>query len=252
MRQLVKYFNSVTPWPPIPPGPLVAVADAMFEWMGHRPYTLYVVLLKTPTADQAVLTCPILLPGKERLVGGWDVVFNRLPQEVKNRIVALVCDGHTGLIALAHHYHWKIQRCHVHLRLRVENYATTGRFNRSGGVGTELQQLIGPILLSHDEQMVADGMRILQERLKSIQSNALRHVISGFLKHHQDYRTYIQQPTLHLPSTTNAIESLNSLARELQHLARGFRTPESLLSWMEAFMKYKKVVTCRGTKNQPN
>ena len=82
-------------------------------------------------------------------------------------------------------------------------------------------------------------------------SRVLRSVLSGFLTHYRDYRTYLVYPELYLPRTSNTAESLIGMIRSLCYRARGFRTIHALRAWIEALIKHRRTVRCNGV-HQPN
>ena len=65
----------------------------------------------------------------------------------------------------------------------------------------------------------------------------------------RDIRTYLQHPELHLPTTTNTIESMNKLIRKQ---CRCLKTPQSLQRWATAFIRMRPTITCNGHIFQQN
>ena len=106
-------------------GCLIAVADAIWYRVAGQKHTIYVILLRPIQSSRAVVCPPLILPGHEDYLS-WQQAFDNLPSKFKTRILALICDGGTGLILAARSRGWLIQRCHFHLISAVQNYLTTG------------------------------------------------------------------------------------------------------------------------------
>ena len=252
LRKTLKIFVDKTPWPPIPRGKLILVADALIEILRQRVWTIYFVLARPRDSNQAVILPPVLAAGTENSQGGWEKAFQKLPLGLKRNVLALICDGATTLVSCAKKQNWKIQRCHFHLRWRIANYVRLGPLSRHLKTGQEMVKLVEIILTSHDVKLVKRTVRELSRFRKTIASQGLKRVLSGLVKHYRDYRVYLDHPELNLPLTTNSVESLISQIRKLQYRARGFSSPESLFSWVVAFCKCQGWITCNGNKNQPN
>lgn len=250
LRIVLKKFNEETPWPEVPDGPLIVIADGLLQPFQGEMYTLYVILVRSISGNQAIILPPYLRSGGEVALG-WREAFAQLPSGILSRVEALVCDGHGGLVYLAKDHLWLLQRCHFHLLARIAHNASLGPLNKNKGLGKKVKNLVGVILYDINEFSVILALEALKKLKQNISSRNFKTVISGFIKHHQDYRTYLENPTYFLPTTSNSAESLNAQIRDLQYRAKGFRTPNSFFAWITAFCKYKKSITCRG-KIQPN
>lgn len=250
LRKILTKFNEEEPWEVVPTGPLIAIADALIEYIEGYPYTVYFILVRSINGTQAVILPPFMLIEAERGFG-WDQAFQRIPSDILNRIVALVCDGHAGLISAAHYFGWVVQRCHFHLLARIAHNASFGPLGKNRPLGIRIQKLVHIVLYARemsDITLALDEIRLIKS---SITSRTFRTVLSGFLKNYDDYRSYVQFPQYHLPATSNTAEHLVGLVRDLQYRAHGFRTPASLFAWINGYCKYQKTVTCRS-KIQPN
>lgn len=248
LRLILEKFNAETPWPKIPDGPLIVVADGLIEYFGNEKYAVYFILIRSISSSKAVIFPPYMSEWGEV---DWQGAFAQLPNEVIGRICSLVCDGHSGLISLAQRHGWKLQRCHFHLLHRIGHCASFGSLNKTKGIGLRIKNLVQVVLYNKDPEAISLALESLNEIKQGITSKAFKIVISGFLKHYEDFRTYLNYPQYFLPTTSNSAETLNAQIRDLQYRAKGFRTPKSLFSWITGFCKYRKFVTCRG-KNQPN
>lgn len=249
LRNTLKVFNEKTSWHSVSDGPLIAVVDGLVEYFNGKKYTLYLILLRSVSSDKAVILPPYLKVGTESGCG-WREALLRLPHEMHERIIALVCDGHTGLIAVAKGFGWVVQRCHFHLLLRIERCMSLGSRGKNVKLAIRLKKLAQCILYRNDCE-VLDALHQLATIKPTITSPAFRTVISGLLSHYRDYRRYLEFPLYCLPTTSNSAEHLIGLIRGLQYRARGFRTPTSFMAWVTGFCKHQKIITCRP-KIQPN
>lgn len=250
LRLVLEKYNAKTQWPKLPEGPLIIVADGLIEYFGGKKYAVYFILVRSISDSRAFIFAPYMRMGGE-VVLGWQEAFSRLPKEVFDRICALVCDGHGGLVYLAKAHQWKLQRCHFHLLYRISHCASFGSLNKTNGLGMRIKNLVQIVLYQNNPEAISLALVALQGIKQGIASRSFKTVISGFLKHYEDYRTYINYPQYFLPTTSNSAEFLNAQIRDIQYRARGFRTPKSLFAWIIGFCKYRKFVTCRG-KIQPN
>lgn len=242
-----------TPWPPLPKAePLIAIADAMVEtFQREGTYTLYLILLRPVATSKAVIAEPVIGSGTETWQG-WAMAFARLPNIQKAAIRALVCDGHRGLLAVAQDHHWLIQRCHFHLLAAIQGRRSRWIRSRHRAMGERLYRLVNHILTTRDQTTIMPALTKLESIAWDTRSPVLRKVLSGFITHYRDYRTYLEYPELHLPRTSNAVESLIGDVRHLCYRARGFRTVESLTQWVHALLKLKRTATCNGHKSSTN
>lgn len=249
-KQLKQYIQS-TPWPQIPQGKLIAIADGMWEFNQGKLHTFYFILLRSTRSSTAVIMPVFLAPGSERTTDGWEKAFQQLPPGVQKRIVAVVCDGAQGLIKFGRLQNWTIQRCQFHLKARLAHCVSSGPRNRHPAVGQKIQRLVHLILTQPDERLANQQLQQLQVLSASVPLKGLHKVVSGFVKHHEDYRAYLRHPNWHLPTTSNSAEFLIGQIRDVQYRAHGFRSISSLSLWIEAWCKYHKTITCRG-KYPPN
>ena len=82
-------------------------------------------------------------------------------------------------------------------------------------------------------------------------SPELRRVLTGFVNHYDDYRTYLTHPALRLPTTNNTVESLNSIIEKARKRANGFRSLKATHTWIIVALKTRGRIAC-NPKNQPN
>lgn len=250
VRKSRNVFNDSEKWLTVPLGDLVAIADALVQPINGKYYTIYFILLKSPQENRAIITLPYIVKGTEK-PAGWRKAFGSLPKRQQKKIVALVSDGSTGLILLAQHQGWIHQRCQFHLWSRINHYLSFGPLTRHKQEALLIKKSVDIILNSKNETKVLKTVDNLTKIKRGLSSTYLKRVISGFLRNYQEYRNYLYYPDLNLPTTSNAVESLISSLREFQHRARGFRSKKSLMAWIIANLKHKKMVVCNG-KYQPN
>ncbi len=248
---LTKFINK-TSWLDIPDGPLIAVADALNQIVKGETWTIHLILLRSISSTRAIITLPFVHQGTESGTNGWYEAFDILPYGVKNRIVALVCDGRSTLVYVAKKERWLLQRCHFHILWRIANYTRTGPLSRSRKIGLQVRSLVDIILTNPDKIKTKRAVARLEALRKKLHSKGLQKVLAGFIKRRSDFRTYLLFPELNLPTTTNAAESLIGKIRNLQYRAKGFRSIDSLLKWVVALCKKQGFIVCEGRKNQPN
>ncbi len=244
-------FLKHTPWPPLPRGmPLIAIADAMVQWIEGTRYSFYFILLRPTTDHQAVIVPPIVRQGTED-AAGWEAAFARIPLDVQACIEALVCDGRFGLMLCAKHRQWIIQRCQFHLIARLQLKRSKWSSSRHSDEGHRLYTLVKTICTTRDTRCLSQTVSELEEIAWHTKQGDLKTILHGFVNHYEQYRSYLMYPTLNLPTTSNAIEALIGGLRNLSHRARGFRTRHSFMKWISAYLKSKRTFTCNGFR-QPN
>jgi len=231
-------------------GSLIAVADAIWYYVDGEKYSIYVILLRPVNATRAVICPPIVLPGHEHLAG-WRAAVDRLPSVLQKRIIALVCDGATSLVALSRERHWILQRCHFHLLAAVQNYLTTGPRSTHQAYAKRVLGIVQTFVTTTNPRI----RRAMREKIFALRtrssSRGLRRVLGGLLRDYRDYLTYRRYPQLDLPTTSNTAESWIQCIRDLMYRARGFRSLRTLTKWLTALALVKRTIVCNG-KHQPN
>ena len=74
----------------------------------------------------------------------------------------------------------------------------------------------------------------------------IQTTVREFLNGLPFYRSYLAYPTLGLPRTTNSVESMGRLVRELFRSSRAGSNPDSVLLWATALIRLRPNVTCNG------
>lgn len=231
-------------------GPLIAVADGMWQMVAGQRCTVYLILLRPLHEHHAWILPPIVVPGKESGTG-WGIAVEEIPPALRKRMVALVCDGEPSLIGIGRQEGWHIQRCWFHLFASIRNYVRTGPMSKQPLLGQTILETLRTALTVQDDYALTDALGTLSMLASIVKNPLLRTKLTGFVRHADDYRTYLIHPHLHLPTTSNSAESLIRCIRNLLSRARGFRTPASFTSWVRAYCHYKQTMMCNG-KDQPN
>lgn len=246
LKQSRKYLLKKVSFPALPTkGPLVALADAMVQYLDGTCWTFYIILIKNTEKSWAFLTMPHVRKGTETVIG-WKEAFQLLPTKTFKAIRVLVSDGHAGLVNLAKNEGWLLQRCHFHLIARLQSRRSKWRLSRHRKEGIQLYKLVRQVLTNPKEEEIYPVLESLKSAGERASSWELKTTLLGFCRHYQDFRTYLNYPEFNLPRTNNALESLIGSIRAINRRARGFRTIGSLTEWVVAFLKSKQKVTCRG------
>ncbi len=233
------------PWAEIPNGPLIVVADGMVKYCKKRWYTWYFILVRSTTGNQAVILPPYYQEGTET-ISGWRSAFAGMSEQVRERTVVLVSDGHRGLVTQAQREGWSIQRCHFHHLKRLQAQRSRWRTGRHQEEAEDIYTCSKAILTETDERKINDYLVHLTELKDNTISKEVKKVLSGFIRNYRDYRTYLKYPELNIPTTNNTSEALVGLVERLAQHARGFRNPKTFNEWICVLFKTKKFILCRG------
>lgn len=212
---LVRYLQHQMPPLYALEGGLIIIADAMVKYIERVWYTFYFILIRDAGDNHAIITKPVVTKGTETQ-SGWREAFERLPETVKPRIKAVVCDGHRGIVNYAKQKGWIFQRCHFHLIASIQGRRSKWKWSRHKEEGQKIYDLARYILK-------------LEETALNTNSPQLRKTLLGFINNYRDFRTYLYHSNLNLPRTNNSIESLIGSIQNLCYRARGFRTISSLI-----------------------
>lgn len=246
-RQALQRFVARPSPQEIPRGPLVLLADGLWFQFDGVPWVLYLTALKPCSGNYAVFLDPLLFPGKEG-ASRWQQALAAIPQQARQRIQAMVVDNLPGMRKLAQQHAWALQLCHFHLLLKLQVHRRGVRYTLRGGrVREEIDHLI------RDAVGLPEGNRLhrtLQRlhRLSQTDCGTLRiqTTVREFLKGFEFYRSYLKHPILGIPRTTNAVESMGRLLREMFRSSRSGSNPRSVLLWATAFIRMRPKITCNG------
>lgn len=253
LRRSRDLFLRHATWATVPPGtgPIIAIVDAMiFQWQGDF-YTCYLILLRRPEDTEAIIT-PFWLEAGKETAPGWCRALDQLPGSTRVRIRAMVSDGHVGSLSYAKRHDWLIQRCHFHILSAIQGRRSRSSKSLHKEEGKRVYALVERCISTPDEEEAKRLVYKIDAEALTTSSPLLRKILRGFANNYEYFRMYRYHPDLHLPTTTNAVESLNSSVKGLQHRVRGFATVESFKKWLTALLKSKQKMTCNGSKYQPN
>lgn len=231
----------------IAPGPLVLLADGLWFEFDGRPWILYLIALRPCRGNHATFLDPLLLPGREGATR-WQQAVAAIPSSARQRIKAIVVDNLPGLERIAQHHGWVLQLCQFHLLLKLQAPNRRVRYAlRGGAVREEIYQLMRQALQLPDGRLLSRVLKRLQH-LSCGDCGTLRVQITlrQFLVDLPFYRSYLAHPNLDLPTTTNAVESMCRLVREMLRSSRAGSNPASILLWATALIRLRPVITCNG------
>ena len=246
-RQALRRFVARPSPQKIPRGPLVLLADGLWFEFDGMPWVLYLTALKPCRSNYATFLDPLLLPGKEG-ASRWQQALAAIPPDATRRIQAMLVDNLPGMRRLAHQRQWVLQLCHFHLLLKLQAQRRGVRYTLRGGpVREKIHQLIRSALDLPDGQRLSRTLERL-ERLSHADcgTQRIQTTVREFLNGLQFYRSYLTHPHLGLPRTTNSVESMCRLLRELFRSSRAGSNPASVLLWATALIRLRPNVTCNG------
>ena len=231
----------------IPRGPLVLLADGLWFEFDGLPWVLYLTALKSCQGNRATFLDPLLLPGREGATH-WQQAVAAIPPAVRQRIKAMVVDNLPGMRRIARQHQWALQLCHFHLLLKLQAHGRKRHYARRGGVvREEIQQLIRDALQLPEGQRLSWTLKRLEELHGSdCGTPGIQTTLGQFLYSLRFYRSYVRHPNLGLPTTTNAVESMCRLIREMLRSSRAGSNPASVLLWTTAFIRLRPTVNCNG------
>jgi hypothetical protein len=230
-------------------GPLVLLADGLWFEFDGIPWVLYLTALKPCRGNYATFLDPLLLPGREG-ASRWQEAVQAIPPNAAKRIQALVVDNLPGMQKIARQRRWALQLCHFHLLLKLQAQRGGVRYAlRGGAVREEIHKLIRKALQLPNGNPLREAL----DRLHRISqgycgTERTRITVEEFLKTVSHYRTYLTDPSLGLPHTTNTVESMCRLIREMFRSSRAGSNPDSVLLWATALIRLRQKVTCNSHK----
>lgn len=230
-----------------PKGALLLIVDGLWFTFQRKKWTLYCMALRTVRGTRARILPPILVLGKES-AWQWQALIGELPYSVRRRVKALISDHFSGVETIAEQEGWLLQLCHFHLisylyTILGSNKRTVkwrrGRFRA--------YRAVRALLTEQDPKQAQRITRQIATLLKDPECpRRWKMRLREFLRCAHLYRTYLSYPELNLPTTTNAVENLNSRLRALTYRSRGFRTPQALERWVNAYIHFHPTVKCNG------
>ncbi len=226
-----------------PSGWLIILADGVRFFLEQKYWTLYVFAVRSQTGGKAYLLDPILLPGKESL-RGWKIAFETIPDDIRNRILALVSDGFRGVDGLARKHGWICQRCHFHLIAQLQVRLGFWKNMPDHPIRKEIYETVCKLL-----KTINNESKYSLELYELINSPKCPHYYfrlgNEFLRRLTEFRNYINHPELNLPHTTNCMESFNNIIRDR---CKYQRTSKSLQARSIALTRTKFSINCNNKK----
>ena len=228
----------------LPSGPYALLGDGLYFKFQRMDWVLYAMAVKPIRSHRAFFLNPVLLSGKESYER-WRMVLATLSPETKKRILAFVSDGFRGSKLVAKEHGWIHQRCHFHLLMALIRRHGRRSYRVKGSAVREKLLTVVRVLLTTTDDTVMRTQKLKAQRLlsHSLCPPWIRKQTVEFLRTLDDFRAYLNHPSLNLPTTTNSIESTGKLIRKATSTAR---TPQSVLLRATAFLRLRKSITCNG------
>ncbi len=226
-----------------PAGWLIVLADGVRFFLEQKYWTLYVFAVRSQAGGKAYLLDPILLPGKESL-RGWKIAFESVPEDIRNRILALVSDGFRGVDGFARRQGWICQRCHFHLLAQLQVRLGFWKNLHDHPIRKEIYETVCKLLrtINHASEYSLE----LYELINSPHCPYYyRRLGNELLRRLVEFRNYINHSELNLPHTTNCMESFNNIIRDR---CKYQRTSQSLQSRSTALTRTKFSINCNNRK----
>lgn len=234
-----------------PSGKLVLIVDGLWTYF-HKEgrYTLYLMAIRNTDETTAHFLDPVLLPGQENL-DGWRQAVATLPDNVRRRIWAMVSDGLRGLKTIAEEHEWIFQRCHFHLLSGFQKrHGQYFQRSKNKWMRDAILAYVQTMLETSDQKKLREFRKELEIIVRHPDCpRYLAMRVREFLRTIDDFRIYLRYPKLNLPTTSNTVETMIRLLRELLGKIRGTRTPESFLQWTLAYIRQRKTLMCNGKKS---
>jgi len=245
-------INNKKWFPEIPDGKLILIVDGLWTMSNKKRYVIYLMALRSVSQSLAYLVPPIILSGSE-IRKKWEIAIETIPPSVKQRIVALVCDGISGLPNIANNHDWVVQRCNFHFIKVMKRFR--GKSNshiQHKELREDMYQTIRKAMIVSYGKEYDDILKHLENLINDINCPKWVRVHGNeFMRHREAFRSYLRYPKYNLPFTTSSMENLCGSVRNLLRRSRGFKNEKSLSKWITEFIRLKETITCNG-KSQPN
>lgn len=231
----------------IPLGPLVLLADGLWFEFDGVPWVLYLTALKPCRGNTATFLDPLLLPGREG-ASRWEQALAGISPSVMCRIQAMVIDSVPGMQQIAKGRRWALQLCHFHLLMRLQAFRHGVRHKlRGGSVREEIHQLVRSALdLPEGRRLSATLTQLRRLSRGDCGTARVQATVRDFLRNLEFYRSHLKYPHLGLPRTTNCVESMCRLLREMLRSSRAGSNPASVLLWATALIRLRPKLICNG------
>ena len=231
-------------------GPYALLGDGLYFKFKRREWVMYLMAVKPARGHKAYFLDPVLLEGRE-CYERWVRAVATIPLNVKRHVCAFVSDGFRGSQLLSEQNHWLHQRCHFYLLAALVRGKGKRRYRiRSSSLRDKILEATRVILDYRNERVLKQARKIIRTLInRTVCPPYIRKQALEFLEREQDFQTYLRYPSMHLPTTTSAIESTGRMVRRATRTAR---TPQSVLLRAIAFLRLKRYVICNGNINRIN
>lgn len=235
----------------LPKGPLILLLDGIRFQFSGRTWVLYQLALKSCSGKTAIFLDPVLQEGREG-ANSWERIISAIPAKVRARIRAVVVDNLRGMEILAERHGWVLQLCQFHLIMKLQVHPRWQRRALKGGpIRFEIYRLVRRALDASEGSQLDSVIQQLEQIAKTkCGTRRIRGMVREFLRCVAYYRTCRRHPELGLPATTNAIESMNSIVRDLMRRNRCASSPKALYLWATALIRHRPTITCNGKRYQ--
>jgi hypothetical protein len=231
----------------VPSGPLILLADGMRFQFGGKPWVLYLTAVRPCRGTAALFLDPCLFPGSEG-ARRWERAFDGVPAQIRSNVRALVADNLNGMQKIAKRQRWVFQLCHFHLihKLQFHRRGKT-RALKGGRVREKIYVLVRTALKLPDGLKLDKTVGALRKRAAGdCGTRRMQAVLRDFLACLHHYRAYRAHPELDLPTTTNVMESMGGIIRDLLRRTHAANNPKSLLRWTTALIRLHPHLVCNG------
>lgn len=230
-----------------PSGKLILLVDALWFRFKKERWALYVRALRSVNGQRATFLDPVLKLEKENY-DDWEQIVDAIPERAKHRIVAMVSDGFRGSGRIAKSHKWIFQRCHFHLFSQLHVNRGAWKKLPDAKLREQICTAMRKVLATktHLKQYLNELIQLLTRKDCP---RRLRAISKDFIRHHQEFRAYLNFPKLNLPNTTNSVESMNKIIRSR---CRHLRTPESLILRSICLIRMRKTIACKPKIFQQN
>ncbi len=247
LRRSMEQFLNSSGSNHIPAGKLILLIDALWFNFKKERWAMYLLTVRPTDSERATFLDPILLRGKENYED-WSQVIDSLSVRVKKRIVAMVSDGFRGSTRIAASHDWILQRCHFHLFSQLQ--VNRGQWKKLPDSKLREQICVTMRKILATKTHLTEYLNELISLLNRKDCPHRLHAIGlELIRHHQEFRSYLNFPELNLPNTTNSVGSMNKIIRTgCRHL----RTPQSLILRSKCLIRMRKTIVCRPKIFQQN
>ena len=248
-RQALRRFVACPRKLKSPRGQLILLLDGIRFNFAGRPWVLYQRALKPCRGRTAVFLDPVLLEGLEG-AWKWESLISKIPVRTRARIRGIVVDNTRGMDKLAQRHGWVLQLCQFHLIMKLQVPPRWQRRALKGGsVRFEIYRLVRKALDAPEGPKLQCTLAKLTDLLKSpCGTRRVKMMIREFLRGVKFYRTWRTHPHLGMPATTNTVESMNSIVRDMLRRNRSASSPRALQLWATALVRHRSRIVCNGKK----